>query len=398
MPRAVNFCAAGLDKRVGGKQLRGVFTVWQERGCRTAAVLGGADPLQSVQLHQLRGLRTAEITGSASGIRQTEPAPRAGPARSVVARKGIGHALFREGPSGASGAGRLSRSGPGVSDRPDENRIVQPRDRRGHAAGGRSDRAARHQGPRDREGHFLRSVSLHHRLQGRPPVLPGVEKGCPAATGGDGRLVRHLPALRLHGLETPWVRHGDGGRPAGRGLYGIHGHRHGGRCHQSTGHPGPGEDPADQQHPGRLRRHLPHRHRLRRVVPARDRATIDAGQPARGGEEITGRDFGRRRAGARHAFRFSDLRGSGVPRDQWKVREQDRRGTRGPAQGRARLHLAGPSRRVDRRGRARHGHPSGGRGRGDDPHRASDGAGRSKSAPKWTTRPSSTFPRSSSTS
>ncbi len=92
----------------------------------------------------------------------------------------------------------------GFLDRADQNRIVQSRDRCGHAAGGRAHRAARHQGSRGREEHLLRPLPLHHRVQGRPPVLPGVEKGRPAATGGDGRFMRHVPALLPSSPRKSW--------------------------------------------------------------------------------------------------------------------------------------------------------------------------------------------------
>ena len=52
---------------------------------------------------------------------------------------------------------------------------------------------------------LFRSLSFYDRLQSRTSVFPRVEKRCSASSCGYRRIMRHLFALRFHGIQTPWI-------------------------------------------------------------------------------------------------------------------------------------------------------------------------------------------------
>ncbi len=225
------------------------------------------------------------------------------------------------------------------------------------------------------EERLLRSVPVHHRLQGGAPVLPRPEEGRAAAAGGHRRVVRHVPDQRVHGVEAPGVRHGNGGRAPRRGLHGVDGHRHCRRRDQSARPSGGGKDRAGEQYPGRVRRDLPDRNRVHRVVPAERRTQVDGNRSEGGKPEAAGPGGWRRRVGAGRDLGAPAVRGPRVPGDARATAEPDGRLDRGAAGRPACLHLEDPSRQRDHRAEAGHDHPSGRCRGGDDSHRAADGAG-----------------------
>ena len=91
------------------------------------------------------------------------------------------------------GTGDLSDAGRRVRDRPDPDRVVQTRERRGHAHRGRAHRTTRHQGRSHGQGGLLLALPVCHRLQGRAAVLSRPEEECAAPGRADGRVLRDEP-------------------------------------------------------------------------------------------------------------------------------------------------------------------------------------------------------------
>ncbi len=148
-------------------------------------------------------------------------------------------------------------------------------DLRGH----RGDLSRRRRRPGG-EDDLLRPLPLRHRLQGRPPVLPRPEAGRPAAARPHRGHLRHVAADRGRTVAAPRLRRRHRGRPAGRRLLRVHGHRDRQRGHPAARAAGRREGPPREQHPGRLRGHLPGRHHRRGLVPLRAGAAPAAHRPA----------------------------------------------------------------------------------------------------------------------
>ena len=106
---------------------------------------------------------------------------------------------------------------------------VQSRHCRGNALRRGLDRTARHQSPANREGHILRSLPLHYRLQGRATVLSRTEKG------RDSAGVAHrgpLSCMSLHSIrfrEAAGLRHRYGSRAPRWRVFRVDSDRHRGR-------------------------------------------------------------------------------------------------------------------------------------------------------------------------
>ncbi len=107
----------------------------------------------------------------------------------------------------------------------------------------------------------------------RPPE----ERGFPGAP--DARPVRGEPGDDGGGRAGHGVRLRHRGGAPGRGLYRVHGHRHGGEHDLAARTAGGRDDPAPEQHPRRLRGQLPRRHELRGLVPLVPRAAAAPCRP-----------------------------------------------------------------------------------------------------------------------
>ena len=220
----------------------------------------------------------------------------------------------------------------GFAHRSAPDRLVQPRHRRGNPAGGRAHRAARHQGGPRRQERLLRSVPVHHRLQGGAPVLPRPEEGRAAAAGGHRRAVRHVPGQRASrprsSSGTTWER------PPGSS-------------------PGPSRSPRSSAPPATrstastlpaaektaLVNNIPVAYAVtyligtavHRVVPAERRTQADGNQPEGGRPEAAGPGGWRRRVGAGRDLGAPEVRGPRVPCDERATAEPDGRLDRGAA-------------------------------------------------------------------
>ena len=163
---------------------------------------------------------------------------------------------------------------------------------------------------------LLRPVPVHHRLQGRAPVLPRPEEGRPAATGPHGRAVRTCLLSRVRPAKLLGY---DVGTAAGLLA---------GAFTESTVI-GTAADAIN-----RLDISAAEKTALVNNIPVAYAVTYLIGtafivwflpnigprlmrrQSEGGSQEAPGAGVGRRRAGARRAVRAREVRGPGLPRDQ----------------------------------------------------------------------------------
>ena len=163
-----------------------------------------------------------------------------------------------------------------------------------------------------REGRLLRPVPVRHRLQGRAAVLPRAPEERRAPRRSSPRAVRRQPGRPPSSRRSSWAttRGTAAGLLAGAftesTVIGTAGNTIA-RLAASGGR----EDPAAEQHPGRLRRQLSRRHQLRGLVPLEPGAAAAAGRPE--GREPRARGGGARRrreadSRTRSAYREWDVR------------------------------------------------------------------------------------------
>ena len=151
-----------------------------------------------------------------------------------AARVMPGHELHTRFPSQSSGAGDLSDARRRVRDWPDQDRVLQVRQRPGHAHRGRDHRTTRHQGRCHGQVGLLLAVPVCHRLQGRTAVLSRAQEECDVPGRAHGGPLRDQPGDDAGGGKADELRHRDRGRPDGRRVHRINGDRHRQRYHRSA--------------------------------------------------------------------------------------------------------------------------------------------------------------------
>ncbi len=236
-------------------------------------------------------LLTEERTPIGSGT----TAPRQ---HDVHPRLGSPHELPADVASRTPRAGHLPDARHRVRDWPDQDRVLQVRQRPGHAHRGRHHRTTRYQGRRHGQVGLLLALPVCHRLQGWTAVLSWLEEECAGPGRADGGPLRDQPGDHAGGGEAAELRHRDRGRPDGRRVHRIDGNRHRQRHDRSARAVGGREDETEEQHSSGLRGQLPGGHRLRRLVSL-GRGATPAARRHEGREQETGgaNVGGRRRLG-----------------------------------------------------------------------------------------------------
>ncbi len=153
-----------------------------------------------------------------------------------------------------------------LRDWSDPDRVLQTRQRRGHAHRGRAHRTTRHQGRSHGQVGLLLALPVCHRLQGRTAVLSRPEKKCAAPGRADGRALRDESADDARGGEAARLRQRDRGRPDGRCVHRIDGDRDRQRHDRPARSARGREDETEEQHSCGLCGQLPRGHRIRRLV------------------------------------------------------------------------------------------------------------------------------------
>ena len=163
--------------------------------------------------------RRSQVEGEAVAARADRRrvvAPAASGQHAVHSRLGSPHELPADVASRTPRAGDLPDARHRVRDRPDQDRVLQVRQRPRHAHRGRAHRTTRHQGRRHGQVGLLLAVPVCHRLQGRTAVLSRLEEECAVPGRADGGPLRDQPGDDAGGGEAAQLRHRDRGRPDGR--------------------------------------------------------------------------------------------------------------------------------------------------------------------------------------